>query len=259
MPERSFGRTIRYRRNKLGMSQAKLAELVGRSATTIRSWERDTSVPNDGAVIAALAAVLDIDRRSLFEKAGLEMPVQESSPTVEQALASLSAESRSATMPAPEAQVSEERRVGSVDVDDYPVFELDLDDVSEPPLALPTEIEQEPTPVPQASKEELAPAGEPTARDETLWKVPVTSNMASPTPTPAFVEPPEPYLLSPATPPMVEPSYMEDASQRQLYRVRNLATVVLLVALVIILLWAFSSTIDALGSWWDDFFSTLRL
>jgi hypothetical protein len=58
---------------------------------------------------------------------------------------------------------------------------------------------------------------------------------------------------------MVEPSYMEDSSQRQLYRVRNLATVVLLVALVIILLWAFSSTIDALGSWWDDFFSTLRL
>ena len=72
-------------------------------------------------------------------------------------------------------------------------------------------------------------------------------------------EPPEPFVLSAATPPMVEPSYMEDSSQRQLYRVRNLATIVLLVALVIVLLWAFSSTIDALGSWWDDFFGTLKL
>jgi transcriptional regulator with XRE-family HTH domain len=33
MPERSFGRTVRYRRTKLGLSQAKLAELVGRSAS----------------------------------------------------------------------------------------------------------------------------------------------------------------------------------------------------------------------------------
>ena len=32
MPERSFGRTIRYRRTKLGISQAKLGDLVGRSA-----------------------------------------------------------------------------------------------------------------------------------------------------------------------------------------------------------------------------------
>ena len=242
------------------MSQAKLAELVGRSATTIRSWERDTSVPNDGAVIAALAAVLDIDRRSLFEKAGLEMPIEETSPTVEQALASLSAQARPIAVPAPATQVAGGRTGTSIDVDDYPVFELDLDDVSElpPPNA---EKEPEPAPIPQPSKDESAPSVEPTAPDDTLWKAPVTSSMASttPTPSPGFLEPPEPYVLSAATPPMVEPSYMEEASQRQLYRVRNLATVVLLIALVIILLWAFSSTIDALGSWWDDFFSTLRL
>ena len=243
------------------MSQAKLAELVGRSATTIRSWERDTSVPSDGAVIAALAAVLDIDRRSLFEKAGLEMPVEETSPTVEQALASLSAQARPASVPAPAAQAAGERKGTSIDVDDYPVFELDLDEVSELPPPPAAENEPEPAPGPQPSKDETAPSVEPTAPDDTLWKAPVTSSMAStsPTPTPGFVEPPEPYVLSAATPPMVEPSYMEDSSQRQLYRVRNLATIVLLVALVIILLWAFSSTIDALGSWWDDFFSTLRL
>jgi transcriptional regulator with XRE-family HTH domain len=259
MPERSFGRTIRYRRTKLGMSQAKLAELVGRSATTIRSWERDMSVPNEGAVIAALAAVLDVDRRSLFEKAGLEMPPEETSPTVEQALASLSAEARPAAMAAASSVDPGDRGAEhtSVDVDDYPVFELDLDDISEDP-AQGSEPEPEPATALEASNEVPA-VGEPIAPADTLSKAPLTSSMASTNPAPAFVEPPEPFVLSAATPPMVEPSYMEDSSQRQLYRVRNLATVVLLVALVIILLWAFSSTIDALGSWWDDFFSTLRL
>ena len=78
-------------------------------------------------------------------------------------------------------------------------------------------------------------------------------------PAPAFVEPPDPFVLAAPTPPLVEPSYMEDTSQRQLYRVRNLATVVLLVGMGIVFLWALSSTFDALGSWWDDFIGTLKL
>ena len=240
------------------MSQAKLAELVGRSATTIRSWERDMSVPTDGGVISALAAVLDIDKRSLFEKAGLKLPVEETSPSVEQALASLSADSRGSMMGGSAPILSDEPERSPVGVEDpYPVFELDLDDPPEQPVdvaAVPAPVEE-----PESPAKDSAPIGEPTAPDDTLWRSPVTSTMASPTPAPAFVEPPEPFVLSAATPPMVEPSYMEDSSQRQLYRVRNLATIVLLVALVIILLWAFSSTIDALGSWWDDFFGTLKL
>ena len=75
----------------------------------------------------------------------------------------------------------------------------------------------------------------------------------------AFVSPPEPYVITAPIPPLVEPSYMEDASQRQLYRVRNLATVVLVVALVIVLLWSLSNTVEAVGDWWDEFFRTLRV
>ena len=81
----------------------------------------------------------------------------------------------------------------------------------------------------------------------------------TPMPAPALVSPPDPFVLAPATPPLVEPSYMEDTAQRQLYRVRNLATLVLLVALGIVLLWALSSTLDALGSWWEDFVGKLKL
>jgi hypothetical protein len=35
--------------------------------------------------------------------------------------------------------------------------------------------------------------------------------------------------------------------------------VVLVVALTVVLIWALSNTIDAIGAWWDDFFSTLRI
>ena len=92
MARQSFGRTIRYRRTRVGLSQTRLAELVGRSPSTVRSWEADRSVPRDPEVLATLSAILGIDERSLFEKAGVERPHGfefETSPTVEQALASI--------------------------------------------------------------------------------------------------------------------------------------------------------------------------
>jgi hypothetical protein len=66
-------------------------------------------------------------------------------------------------------------------------------------------------------------------------------------------------VITAPTPPVVEPSYIEDTDQRQMYRVRHLATVVLVVALVILLLWSLSNAVDAIGTWWDEFFRTLRL
>ncbi|MEX1126737.1 MAG: helix-turn-helix domain-containing protein [Acidimicrobiia bacterium] len=253
MPERSFGRTIRYRRTKLGLSQAKLGELVGRSATTIRAWERDSSLPNDGSVITALSAVLDVDRRSLFEKAGLEVPVQETSPTMEEAFASLAAEPRPTQVlldpePAPSPLVDETE----------PDIELDLESETEPETGADTTAEpsEDLKPI-----EEPYPVWEPIFPEETLVRsIPVASTVVTPyLPAPAFIEPPDPFVMVAATPPMVEPSYMEDTTQRQLYRVRNLATVVLLVGMGIVLLWALSSTFDAFGSWWENFIGTLKL
>ena len=52
---------------------------------------------------------------------------------------------------------------------------------------------------------------------------------------------------------------IEDAGQKQLYRVRSLATVVLMVALVIVLIWATTSAFGALSEWWDGFVSNLRI
>lgn len=256
MPERSFGRSVRYRRTKLGLSQAQLGELVGRSASSIRSWERDVSTPTDTSVLLALSAILDLDQQSLFEKAGVEVPPQESHPTVEEALASLAPlpiENPIEPLPSashpPRAPVVSEAAHGNHDPVEVP---LDPDLVLEAEVREHLEAAAEPVPMsprePEPDLETFSPRPEP-----------VGANVMRTTPEPAFVSPPEPFQVTAPTPPLVEPSYMEDTDQRQMYRVRNLATVVLFVGLVIVLLWSLSNTVDALGSWWDDFVGVLRL
>lgn len=209
MPEISFGRLVRSRRTKLGMSQAKLAELVGRSTATIRSWERDGSRPNDAKVLETLSAILGIDEGELFEKAEVEVPpLEETSPTVEQALASLT--------PPP-------RRETHAHLADDEVSPIPLQPVAVAPVQ------------PEPARQYAAVSG------------------------PAFVAPPDPYVQTPLTPNVNDLSYIEDQSQRQMYRVRSLATLVAFVALVVAFIWALGEGIGALGTWWDDFFSNLRL
>jgi transcriptional regulator with XRE-family HTH domain len=53
------------------MSQAGLADLVGRSASAVRSWERGSSTPTDESIVRSLAAILGIDEGVLRESAGL--------------------------------------------------------------------------------------------------------------------------------------------------------------------------------------------
>ena len=212
MPERSFGRTVRYRRTKLGLSQAKLAELVGRSTATVRAWERDKSRPNDPKVLEALAAILGVDERQLFDKAEVETPLfEENSPTVEQALATLAPPEPRRETPAHLAEPVVE--------DQDPGF----------PAETP--------PVPREPARRL---------------VGVASG-------PAYVAPPDPFVQTVPTPSVIDTSYMEDESQRQMYRVRSLATLVAFVALVVAFIWAAGEGLGALGDWWDSFFGNLRL
>ena len=233
MPERSFGRTVRYRRTRIGLSQAQLGELVGRSASSVRSWERDISTPTDPSVLNALSAILDIDGRALYDKAGVAPTTDAGShPTVEQALASL------APLPLDAHLDADSELEAEVHEHVAPAYDPEPETPREP--AMPVETFSLP-PNPVSETEPVAAA-----------------KMSSPN-EPAFVSPPEPYLITAPTAPVVEPSYMEDTDQRQMYRVRNMATVVLVVALAIILLWALSNTVEAIGAWWDDFFGTLRI
>lgn len=241
MPERSFGRTVRYRRTKLGLSQAKLGELVGRSAATVRSWERDATHPTETKVVAALAAILGVDQRALFTKAGLEVPPSvETSPTVEEALASLAPELA-------EVKVVEADPAGIEDEAEDEVEPIPpSDEVEETP---PPDVVEETPPwddVEPAPAEPTPPSDQASQEEEEVFSPP------SPPPNP-------PLIITTPTPPLLEPSYIEDQTQRQLYRVRNLATLVAVVALIIALLWALSQSIESFGDWWDGFFGDLRL
>lgn len=227
MPERSFGRTIRFRRTKLGLSQTKLGELVGRSPSTIRSWERDDSTPNDPDVLMALAAVLGVEQRTLFEKAGVDRPDIETSPTLEQELA---------TLRPPVVEGEEETENHGVEIT-FSYQEL---------AGLGVELEDEPIVIDEEPDPEVE-----------------VEEQAADSPVPAFTEPRAPYVVTRlSSAPMEqmyrEPSYLEDPSERQLYRVRTVATAVGVVVLLLLLMYAAGKTLESFGEWWDSFFGNLR-
>jgi transcriptional regulator with XRE-family HTH domain len=76
----SFAELVKRRRVALGMSQAALADLIGRSASAIRGWERGASSPSDENVVQSLGAVLGIEEGVLRSILGmpLEPPFEES-------------------------------------------------------------------------------------------------------------------------------------------------------------------------------------
>lgn len=222
-PEMSFGRSVRYRRTKLGLSQSRLGELVGRSAAAVRSWERDSSLPSDSSVLEALSAVLGIEREVLFAKAGMNAPVAETSPTVEEALGSLAP---------PE-----------------PSGELD-----------PTQESMFPFPAPEDRPSSRSYREEPSNEMVSVPYTPIPPSGPTTTQsTPAYTSPSDPFVLTVPAPPLSEPSYMEDEAQRQMYRIRNLATMVLGLGLLVLLIWAFGHGWEELTGWWDDFVGQLRL
>ena len=67
----SFGKEIQARRTAIGMSQGRLAELVGRSSSTVRAWEKGRTVPSP-ASLDALKAVLGLSDQD--EETVIEMP-----------------------------------------------------------------------------------------------------------------------------------------------------------------------------------------
>lgn len=225
MPERSFGRTVRYRRTRLGLSQSKLGELVGRATATIRSWERDESRPTDPKVLAALAAILGIDERHLFEKADVERPYsEENSPTVEQALATLRPRNPDPDGPRSEPGQDESILVGA-----------------------------------SADSQSGADPDDHEGRPATTRSRETDIRDFGGAVKPAYAAPPDTMRRTAPTPTLSDPSYMEDSSQRQLYRVRTLATIVGVVALVVALIWGIQQGLGAFDAWWDGFFGNLRL
>ncbi|HEY7705174.1 MAG TPA: helix-turn-helix transcriptional regulator [Acidimicrobiia bacterium] len=90
----TFGETVQAARKEAGLTQARLAELLGMAPSTIRSWEQGRSSPGQAATVTSLAAILGLDEGELLVQAGFEASAAEeltveNRPTVEEALATL--------------------------------------------------------------------------------------------------------------------------------------------------------------------------
>lgn len=223
----------------MGLSQSRLGDLVGRSPSTIRSWERDDSTPNDPEVLMALAAVLGVEQRTLFDKAGVDRPEMENSPTLEQELATLR----------PPGDEGEELEI-SFTYDELTGLRDERDEAAD------EEAAEEPAVPARAPRVELVP--DPTAGYED--DLPPLRPVASIEPTaPGYTDPRPSFVITRVDQVYTEPSYMEDPNDRQLYRVRHIGTAVSVVVMLLLLIYAAGKGWDAFGDWWDSLFGQLRL
>ena len=70
--EQTFGEFVAARRAELGIPLSTFADLIGRSTSTVRAWERGRARPGDPSTLAAVAAVLDVEEAHLAALAGGE-------------------------------------------------------------------------------------------------------------------------------------------------------------------------------------------
>jgi transcriptional regulator with XRE-family HTH domain len=242
MSATEFGESIRRGREEAGLSQARLAGLIGKSPSTIRAWEQGRSRPADRAAVSALAAVLGLDESATLEHAGFAAPAEvEERPTIEQELATL----------APTVLPPERRRTL---FDDLSAFE-------EPPAAgSPVIVEEDEAPgeagepVPAETPEEDSPvmvepvSVEPVSVEEAA-ALPANGRKVTAIPPPM-----------PAVPVVVQSlSYIEDSRERDFYRRRAIITAVVGVAIVVVLWWALNRTGSALVEFFRSIVDSLNL
>lgn len=213
-----FGSLISEHRQRLGLSSARVGELVGRSPATVRGWERGRSQPDDPVVVSSLAAVLGIEEAELFTAAGMEVPRASTPFSLEETLSTIAptqADRPAVATAEPDPPVPVEKR----DLDEP---SEKLGDVDSPLDKVRTAVE---TLVDSWRQQQRA---QPQSR--VVERVPVVGSERRS---------------------MASLSYMEDVEQRWSYRVRSILTAAGVGLLGIVLLWAGSQLLSAVGDVWD--------
>lgn len=266
MSSREFGGLVRGSRERLGLSQTRVGELVGRAPATVRAWERNQSIPNDSAVLSSLAAVLGLDEVELFAMAGVEAPmVIERFPTIEQSLREIAP---------PSTRAPHQPR---------------LLDVTDEPAPVETNADAE-----EGSKGEVRPSSSGAERVAPADEAPVSQAASEIVPAPVLpvaigsvdveslsgvveMAAPRRRDIRPSIPPgeplthriastwrsidlswlrrkraksngmfvPSSPSYVEIPEQRRMYRMRALYTAGAMTVVVILFLWSFSAAREA--------------
>lgn len=263
----SFAELVKGRRTELGLSQVSLAELVGRSSSAIRSWERGASTPTDENVVRSLAAVLGIDEVTLRSAVGLppEAPIEAPEEVGGSALEAFEEESVGGD------EEDEEAADPAAGGDEVPSEEVEEASVFEETTPVPAEDEEavalDEEALPQAGDDEEADAGAPTTEVDEVAEAPETDAIPIPSPLEVPIPAMEPMMpaaasqASPtatipvAAPPTqpIQPSYLDDPDQMMTYWIRAAMTVAFAVFLLIVFFWALGRLGDAIGEVWEIF------
>ena len=245
----SFGDFVRRAREQAGLTQSRLAQLIGKSPTTIRSWEHGRTNPADPGAVTAMAAVLGLDENDLLGQAGFEEAQPAHAPNARQELSSLiSAQNRNFPLAvAPDVSVDTDVPVGT----ELPEHQPETDQI---PVA-DTRIEAA---VPAAVADTPIEAPAPAAIEGKVTDLPDPAP-ASPTAEP-IAQKPVRDIPGPKTRIVVTQqssagtsvgssngyvgalSYVEDDTEKDFYRRRGSITAVVLIFMVVVIWWALGRT-----------------
>lgn len=270
----SFGDLVRRGREEAGLSQSRLALLIGKSPTTIRAWEHGRTNPADPAAVAALAAVLGLNEAELLVQAGFEVPAARTRPSARQELSNLASERTEmiALAPLPDAPAPTKPVKPSISEPDL----LDLPKSVEPgTIEQPVTIEQAAMDrISEDSKADLAAEVKVDVKPVTTAPIPIATAPAAVSdqkvriskpkiaaPRPRAAKPrvivTQQVLPGPGAVGANGPigsngyvggrSYLEDEVEKDFYRRRGLITALVLVFMVIVIWWALGRTGGAIG------------
>lgn len=269
----SFGDLVRRGREDAGLSQSRLATLIGKSPTTIRAWEHGRTHPSDPGAVAALAAVLGLDEAELLGRAGFDAPAARTRLSAREELSNLATE-RSETIdlatfpeadtpvepvkplltepdgwdsPAPVEPSTMEPVVVKSAPEPIPETEVDVKPATTVPDQSPA------TPVEASKLKTRMPRVAAARTKERKARVIVTQRAA---PGPGSADPNGPIGSNGY---VGGRSYLEDEAEKDFYRRRGVITAVVLVFMVIVIWWALGRTGGAIGDLIESFVGLLDI
>ncbi len=269
---------IRSRRIMLGLSQARLAEMVGRTATTVRRWERgEVSPPDD--VVERLAAALEVDagelrpppppKRSSVVVSGGGTPTPPSRLPRDAPDGPAAGDSTRPQAASPVTRLQRKSPAPPAPGKPKPAAPA-ADTTTDAPAGEPW-IQFEPEPAPPPAAAAAARSADATADAPAAARAPAAAPPPAPVATAtaarqsapavqvddldatAAVPPPRRPV---ARAPVVTRSYLEDPKQRLLYSLRLILTLAALGVMAVVAVWALGELLGALDETLDFFSDT---
>jgi transcriptional regulator with XRE-family HTH domain len=215
----SFSDVVRRGRERAGLSQARVAQLIGKSASTVRAWEQGRTNPGDAQSVSTLAAVLGLDETELLDRAGFDTPVTPPAPkSAREELSTLAAE-RTEMIAIKPAGIAAPDQQGPRHLHDGRATNAE-------PMELP-----DTGPVVEII---IEPTSTRVRKVTAVQSVPIQSSGSTAV------------------------SYVEDSEQRDFYRRRAITTAVVLVFLLIVFWWALGRTGGAFTDFIASFIDELN-